>query len=309
MLVDDDEENEEDDDGSFDENSDGGRLLELDGKDRKLYKDWPDSMKRTALAIFDKVKTKKPMKGKADGAWSGYAQVVAELRAKDPDVWGRVRSSHIRSWNWAREKSLKEKADDPEPEKAAVSLKRGRRFCLEPGYVHGELKTEVLRIIEGKPGMIVARNIRKVVLKVLGKSEQYRHVLPENGGVFMVSLAWVKRIMRLWGLRENKETVVDKTLPEDWVVHNNVLVLRLAYLVARADSTVEGLGPTYEVPKELVISMDEMLLELFPGKSIVWPKKGSKNVALLGLDDKKYITLVTAMNALGEPAGLQVELM
>ena len=60
------------------------------------------------------------------------------------------------------------------------------------------------------------------------------------------------------------------------------------------------------IPAELVINMDQTGMNLVPVGKFTYAKKGQKHVQLLGLDDKRQLTLVPAITAAGAPLPLQV---
>jgi hypothetical protein len=66
-------------------------------------------------------------------------------------------------------------------------------------------------------------------------------------------------------------------LPLDWEEQGTKMAHRVAYLVK-----------TYNVPSSLVINTNQIGIHILPtGMERTWKKKGSKDIHVLGVEDKK----------------------
>ena len=89
--------------------------------------------------------------------------------------------------------------------------------------------------------------------------------------------------------RFRKPTTVKGKLPTNWVNQDHMMTLKIAYLIK-----------LYNIPPSLVVNIDQTNKHLVPlGGDKTWKKKGSKDVGVIGGDDKRTITACVSSAANG----------
>ena len=113
---------------------------------------------------------------------------------------------------------------------------------------------------------------------------------PEVLQKLKVSLNWTRRFMRSrlnW--RFQKPTTVKDKFPTDWVNQGYMMTLRIAYLVK-----------LYNITPSLVVNTDQTSIHLVPlARDRTWENKGSKDIGIIGGDDKRAITACVSSAANG----------
>jgi len=69
---------------------------------------------------------------------------------------------------------------------------------------------------------------------------------------------------------------------------------------------IVALVKTYDIPKELVINSDQIVLHIWPSTDQTYDIKGVKDVKSLGKDDKRQITYTVSSAASGDLLPLQL---
>ncbi len=83
-------------------------------------------------------------------------------------------------------------------------------------------------------------------------------------------------------------------LPENWEDLCEKAFLRLAYTIKE-----------YDIPEELIVNTDQTQLVYAPGSKLTWTKSGSKQVSIIGLNEKRALTLVVSVACGGELLPMQ----
>lgn len=78
-------------------------------------------------------------------------------------------------------------------------------------------------------------------------------------------------------------------LPDDW----EALCLKAFLCIAHAIKE-------YDIPSELIVNTDQTQLVYAPGSKLTWSKTGSKQVSVIGLNEKRALTLVVSVANGGE---------
>jgi len=104
-------------------------------------------------------------------------------------------------------------------------------------------------------------------------------------GSFKVSLEWSRKFMKAklgWSFRA--VIIATTKLPPNWEDQGTKIAHRVAYLVK-----------AHNVPTLLVINMDQTRIHLVPtcGEK-TWDKKGSKDIHVLRVEDKKQIIIIVS---------------
>lgn len=84
-------------------------------------------------------------------------------------------------------------------------------------------------------------------------------------------------------------------IPDDWQSQQETFVNRIACI-----------SFLHNVPKELVVNMDQTGLNCVPSNNYTRVKKGQKHVKILGVENKKQLTLLPAISASGEFLPFQI---
>ena len=104
----------------------------------------------------------------------------------------------------------------------------------------------------------------------------------ESPSEFRVSLEWTRDFVRTnlnWSFRTG--TGEARKLLKDWEHQGLQMAQRTAYLVK-----------AHSIAPELVINTDQTGIHLVPaGGARIWAEKGSKHVQILGMEDKRQITV------------------
>ena len=122
-------------------------------------------------------------------------------------------------------------------------------------------------------------------------------LLDNRPGGFTVSRQWTNEFIKVymnWTIKKGIATA--SKLPPNWMEQ---LGLNMNYRVAY-------LAKFYRIPSSLVINSDQTsihLVRVVGGKT--WDAKGSKDVKILSMEDKRQITCVMSSSASGELLPIQ----
>jgi hypothetical protein len=125
---------------------------------------------------------------------------------------------------------------------------------------------------------------------VLGLLKQkVPHLLKENGGRFQASESWLKKLIRVDMKLVMRKSTTGRALPDDWEMQVEDLAKRLAIVTF-----------THDIPPSLVVNADQTGWPLAPSRGNTLAKKGAKEVAVIGKDDKRQVTLLLGCSAAGD---------
>ena len=99
---------------------------------------------------------------------------------------------------------------------------------------------------------------------------------------------WAESVLRRLDFVRRKATKAAKKVPDNFAEIRQRFAARVANAVKE-----------HSIPPELVINMDETGLPIVPVSDWSLDEKGTKQVPLTGLDDKRQITAVLACTATG----------
>jgi hypothetical protein len=97
---------------------------------------------------------------------------------------------------------------------------------------------------------------------------------------------WLHRSMN-WSQRQ--ATRASHKLPPDWEAQCRNSFLRLAYKIKDND-----------IPSELFVNSDQTNMILVQGTNLTWAKTGSKQVSVVGTEEKRAVTVVVGVSNSGE---------
>ena len=165
-----------------------------------------------------------------------------------------------------------------------IPTKRGRPVAL--GELDKEVKSYVKSLRES--GGIVSRAIVKAAAQGIVKTRNPK-LLTENGGGLSLGRGWVQSITERMGMGKRKGTKAAKKIPANFEeIKKNFL------------DEFERVCKEHSIPDHLVINWDQTGLKYVPVGGLTLEKKGSKQVPLIGLEDKRQITVLLAATMAGE---------
>lgn len=135
--------------------------------------------------------------------------------------------------------------------------------------------------------LITARAL--IVASILGKRPEILEYTFHDGSRFKVSESFVRNLLRCemqWSMR--KSTRAAQKLPKDWKEQCERSFLRKAYIIKEED-----------IPAPLYLNSDQTQAGYAPGNRMTWAPTGSKQVSLVGVDDKRAFTLLVTVAANG----------
>ncbi len=140
--------------------------------------------------------------------------------------------------------------------------------------------------------------IRGIFLATLLKEapEVLEKVVKKDGTKFHCSDSYLRKWLHdrmKWS--ERCATREAHKLPENWEDLCEKAFLRLAYTIKE-----------YDIPEELIVNTDQTQLVYAPGSKLTWTKSGSKQVSIIGLNEKRALTLVVSVACGGELLPMQL---
>lgn len=124
---------------------------------------------------------------------------------------------------------------------------------------------------------------------------------------------WLRSHLIKWGFSFRTGTTAARKLPPDVDEQHDRFIQRFAFTIRR--DLPEGLTmrtPTggrvavNVIPPGMVINADQTAVAPISYRNATWARRGCKDVALMGEDDKRKMTAVLASNAEGEGVGTQI---
>lgn len=175
--------------------------------------------------------------------------------------------------------------DDGEPVAAAdmTPAKRGRAPYL--GDLDQVVQDQVHRLRE--EGACVNTDI--LISTARGLVHQHdRTMLPEYGGTLRLTRGWAQSIMQRMGFVWRAGTKAARKMPE------NFSDIKAEFLDRITEKVVQ-----HNIPPELVINIDQTGVSIVPTSKYTMAPRGSKQVSVLGIDDKRQITALLGSNCAG----------
>ena len=175
---------------------------------------------------------------------------------------------------------------DPAAVRVLPHCNRGRPLLL--GSDVDDLTMKHLRATREAGGIV---NTRIAIAAAMGIAKALKpSLLAVNGGVLHAeSKAFAKSLLNRMNFVKRKATKTCKKVPD------NLEELRTAYTSSITNKMAE-----HNIPPELVINLDETGLPIVPVSQWTFADKGSKQIPVTGLDDKRQITGLLACSLSGE---------
>ena len=172
---------------------------------------------------------------------------------------------------------------DPDSITSFPNRSLGRPFLI------GEFDDQVFEYIKQlrAAGGIVNRNI--VIAAATGIiSHKKPSLLKVHGGTLEFSQKWAESFLQHRGFVKRKATKAARKLPPDYAE------LKVAFL-----KRIEDEVKTNDIPAEMIINWDQTGSKLVPVNSWTMAEEGSKQVPVVGKEDKREVTILLAVTASG----------
>lgn len=174
---------------------------------------------------------------------------------------------------------------DPQKVMSMAHAGRGRNPLL--GATLDNAVIQHLRAIRSAGGIVSRTVTRSTALGIIRAKKP--SLLPSSGGTTLLSDAWCNSIHRRIDFTKRKGTKAAKKLP------SNFDELKTGFL-ERISTAVR----THHIPPELIVNVDETGLAVVPVSNWTLAERGSKDVSIMGIDDKRQITAVVASTPAGQ---------
>lgn len=123
---------------------------------------------------------------------------------------------------------------------------------------------------------------------------------------------WLRSHLIKWGFSFRKGTTAARKLPPNVNEVWDLFIQRFAFTIRRdlpegvtMLSTTGERVPVKAIPPEMVVNADQTAVAPISYRNATWTRRGCKDVALMGEDDKRKMTAVLGSNAAGEGMGMQ----
>ena len=135
--------------------------------------------------------------------------------------------------------------------------------------------------------LITARAI--IVAMILHIKPEIFDMTFKDGSHFRASESFVRRLLHgILGWSIRKATQAAQKRPKDWEDQCERSFFRMAYIVKEED-----------IPSELLANSDQTQIIYAPGNRMTWAETGSKQVSVVGMEEKRAFTLLVSVAADG----------
>lgn len=140
----------------------------------------------------------------------------------------------------------------------------------------------------GAPLSLVA--VRAIIVAAIQKDEPdlFGRTF-RDGSTFRVSDSYCRKFLHgIMQWSERKATKAAQKLPDNWEDVCERAFLRRAHIIKEED-----------IPAPLIVNSDQTGVVYGPGSKLTWAPQGSKQVSLIGADEKRAFTALLSINANG----------
>jgi hypothetical protein len=226
--------------------------------------------------------------------WRMSASAIADgLKKRDSVTFAKITRTTINGW-------IDRSGDMPQWKE---SILRRVKTGNSPGHNKGgcrgilSLYPEIVETIKSRLQFLRQRNApitlitarAMIVATILQMNPSIFDQKFKDGSSFRVSDSFVRNFLHsvlAWSLR--KATQAAQKLPKDWQNQCLHSFFRKAYVIKDRD-----------IPIYLVVNFDQTQVTLAPGNRMSWAETGSKQVGMVGMDEKRAFTLVVGVSADG----------
>lgn len=178
-------------------------------------------------------------------------------------------------------------------EQSSIILPHSDSLRTQSGYpdVVEKIKKRLEAVRSAKIPVSLVSALGVFVATLLKEApEVFEKVIKKDGTKFHCSdnflRKWLRETMH-WS--ERRATREAHKLPEDWEELCTKAFLRMAYCIKH-----------YDIPSEMIVNTDQTQLVYAPGSKLTWAETGSKQVSIIGLNEKRALTLVVSVSNNGE---------
>ena len=183
-------------------------------------------------------------------------------------------------------KTLRKNTPADTPIESLASLREGRPLLLG-NVIDNALKRYIRKVRLN--GGVVNRKIVIGAAKGSIKSKGKRSMLKEYGGSLELTRTFAQSFLRRIGFVKRKGTKAARKLPDDFPA----LKLRYLHRVAKCVGQ-------HNVPPEMVVNIDQTGAPIVPVSNWTLAEEGSRQVPIVGKEDKRQITVLMGASAAGE---------
>lgn len=209
---------------------------------------------------------------------------IGKYAAENGNSWAvrkfDVGESTVRLFKKKYLQSLRSRPATEEEFQSLPAKKRGRPTLL------GEVDVKVQNYLRDlqQSGGIVNRNIAIAVGTAFLK--RYK---PGLVGEIQLGRKWAESLMTRMKFVKRKGTKTARKLPQDFPT-----------LKANFLKQIHDVKEEFEVPNDMIINLDETGAKFVPVSEWTMATKGSKQVSITNLDDKREMTILVTINAAGQ---------
>ena len=225
--------------------------------------------------------------------------VAAAMRHfKETGEFTKLKESTVRGWRDAYIKTYKDLKEEsrkrpgsPVKVEELPEKRRGRPLLLGE-----EMEREVKCFIKASRELGTAVSTEVVMGTARGVVISHdANLLAENGGHIDITKDWAKRILHRMNMVKRQGTTKAKVMPSDFEQ------LKVQFL-----SDIRTMVMMEDIPGELIINWDQAGLKYVPVPDWTFEQKGAKRVEIVGLDDKRQITVLLSCTLTGKLLPTQV---
>jgi hypothetical protein len=225
-----------------------------------------------------------------DVGWQMRAQAIVDLlNQRNPVSFASLNRSTVYDWidrsgpapRW-KEQVLERAARGNDPGHS----RGGRRGALahHPDVVE-EIKRQLQLLRESKTAVTVITARAVILATIIDKRPEILDQKFGDGSTFKASESYV----RVWlhdALRwsRRKATRAARKVPQDWEDQCELAFFRIAYAIKE-----------YDVPSSLFVNSDQTQLLYAPGDKMTWTDTNSKQVELVGAEEKRAFTVMVSV--------------
>ena len=236
---------------------------------------------------YGKITPEKRAKIAKYAAENGIAAAIRHFKTKEGFSPSTLKESTVRGWKklYCEELDRRKKKADDEPVQELPLKQTGRPLLL--GRDVEESARNIIHQIRQAGGIVNNSVVIGVITGILRGTDS--SLLSENGGPINVNKEVARRLLSRMQFVKRKGTTKAKVSPSDFQVLKSQFLDDI-----RTDIMFEG------IPARLVLNWDDTGLNYVPSSSWTMEAKGSQQVPITAIDDKRQLTAVFACSLAGD---------
>ncbi|PPR08056.1 hypothetical protein CVT24_010855 [Panaeolus cyanescens] len=239
--------------------------------------------------------------GAAAGPTMSRTEIARILQARHGAIFRNIHPNTIDGWI--------DRKSGPRPVWSSKVLRRVQEEGFNPVYnplgrgdillkypdIAAKIKAQLDFLRKGGAPITLTTARGIIIAHIQTFAPQLFQQVFKDGLTFTASEVWVRRWLHRemkWSRRE--ATQAAGKLPEDWENQCKRSFFRKAYSIKEHD-----------IPAALFINSDQTQLVYAPGSKVTWAETGAKQVQVLGIDEKRAITVMVSVACDGTALPLQ----